>query len=230
MFLLSVGCSAKQLTHFVSFLSLQTPIYSRYQPNHHFASPAFMRFFPNKTHKHTRTGLCIEPNPTYWKNLTYYRPHCQIVGAVVGDKRLAPVAFRYAAGDHGGIAGHGFDNGPRWATVSQLAYTVPLLEILQRYQAPIDIDYLSLDVEGAEPFILLNFPIQQYRIKIITGERLRGEIRVFLKKHGYAFVRRLSGWGESLWVHESIWEELDWSVLDRLLGDSVPPPTQGAAA
>ena len=161
-----------------------------------------------------RNGLCIEPNPIYWKNLTYRS--CQTVGAVVGKRRLEEVSFRYEAGDHGGIAGEGFDNGKRWQRNSLPAYTVPLVEILQRYEAPTEIDYLSLDVEGAESFIMLQFPLQHYRIKIITAERLRGEIRNYLKTAGYVFVRRLTRWGESLWVHESVHDELDWSVLERL--------------
>jgi hypothetical protein len=162
----------------------------------------------------SRTGLCIEPNPIYWKNLTYRS--CQTVAAVVGPDRLQEVMFRYEAGDHGGIADDGFDNGKRWQSRSLPAYTVPLIEIFARYNAPIEIDYLSLDVEGAEEFVMKQFPLSQYRIKIITAERLRGEIRTFLKAHGYEFIRKLTRWGESLWVHESVKDELDWSVLERL--------------
>ena len=161
-----------------------------------------------------RTGLCIEPNPIYWKNLTYRA--CQTVGAVVGRARDEEIWFRYEAGDHGGISGEGFDNGKRWQRTSSPSYTIPLEDILQRYHAPVDIDYLSLDVEGAESFIMLNFPLSRYRIKIITAERLRGEIRGFLKSHGYVFVQRLTRWGESLWVHESVKDDLDWNILETL--------------
>ena len=60
------------------------------------------------------------------------------------------VYFRFEAGDHGGIADEGFDNGKRWQRSSERRYTVPLLEILRdRARAPVTIDYLSLDVEGA---------------------------------------------------------------------------------
>lgn len=126
------------------------------------------------------------------------------------------VYFRFEAGDHGGIADDGFDNGKRWQRHSVLKYTVPLLEILRdRVRAPTTLDYLSLDVEGAETFIMLNFPLDEFQIKILTAERLRGEIRGYLKSHGFEFVQRLTRWGESLWVHKSVWEDLDWSVLER---------------
>lgn len=161
------------------------------------------------------TGLCIEPNPWYWYNLSLFRPNCQLVAAVVGRTRDEQVFFRYTAGDHGGIADAGFDNGKRWQRESLPAWTVPLEEILQRNRAPHVIDYLSLDVEGAESFIMMQFPWHVYKIKVITAERLHGDIRRYLQKHGYEFVKRLSAWGESLWVHTSFKHELDMSAVDR---------------
>jgi hypothetical protein len=164
------------------------------------------------------TGLCIEPNPLYWYNLTMQRT-CQVIGAVVGgtqsSSRNEAVYFRMEAGDHGGIAGDGFDNGKRWQKNSQIMYTVPLLEIFQRNNVPKVIDYLSLDVEGAETFIMLGFPLNEYKIKIITAERLKGEIRRYLKEHGYEFVKRLSHFGESLWVHSDYMAELDMGAVER---------------
>lgn len=141
---------------------------------------------------------------------------CHTVAAVVGATRLEPVWFRFKAGELGGIADEGFDNGKRWQRASERAYTVTLFEIFERYNVPKEIDYLSLDVEGAETFVMKNFPLSQYRIKIITAERLKGDIREFLKQHGYEFVERLTRWGESLWVHSSVRDELDWTVLERL--------------
>jgi len=158
-------------------------------------------------------GLCVEPNPIYWHNLTFRE--CQVIGAVVGQNRMEQVYFRFEAGDHGGIAGEGFNNGKRWQRSSQLKYTVTLLEILERTHAPIQIDYLSLDVEGAESFIMMNFPLDRYKIKVITAERLKGPIRAYLKQHGYEFIQRLTRWGDSLWVHESIKSSLDMTALDR---------------
>jgi hypothetical protein len=159
-------------------------------------------------------GLCIEPNPAYWYNLTLARK-CQVIGAVVGQERMEQVHFRFKAGDHGGISGEGFDNGKRWQRESLLTYTVTLQEILERTHAPIEIDYLSLDVEGAEAFVLRNFPLNKYKIKIITAERLRGEARRYLVANGFQFLKRLTKWGESLWAHESVLDSLDMSALER---------------
>ena len=180
------------------------------------------------------TGLLLEPNPIYWYNLSYYRRRSHIIGAVVGNASnpQEEVYFRFPAGDHGGIANDGFNNGKRWQSESQKKFTVPLVDILQRFRAPSVIDYLSLDVEGAETYILQNFPFanlsrsrndatnrlgyysttttpppstgagRTYHIKVITAERLRGTIRQYMNHHQYRFIQKLTRWGESLWVHQ----------------------------
>jgi hypothetical protein len=146
-------------------------------------------------------GLCIEPNPVYWYNLTHYRPNCQLVGAVVGRTTMEQVPFRYSGNEHGGIAGDGFDNGKRWKQKSTYEYTISLLDLFQRYQVPKVVDYLSLDVEGAEGFIMSAFPLKEYRIKLLTVERPKKELCDFLESHGYKNIQRLSSWGETLWAH-----------------------------
>ena len=135
---------------------------------------------------------------------------------MAGPRRLEELHFRFQAGDHGGIAADGMDNGKRWQRSSEKVYSVPLLEILQRYEAPHLMEYLSLDVEGAETFIMKDFPFHDYQFKIITAERLKGEIRQILKANGYEFVRKLTRWGESLWVHQDFKDHMDWSTLERL--------------
>lgn len=59
------------------------------------------------------------------------------------------------------------------------------------------------------------FPLDQYRIRVITGERLKEDIREYLEMHGYEYVMDLSTFGEALWVHSASRSELDWSALER---------------
>lgn len=158
------------------------------------------------------TGLCIEPNPMYWANLTYR--DCQVVAAIVGNQRMEEVRFRFDNGDHGGITGAGFDNGENVKRKAEPKYTVTLKEILQRFNAPKQIDYLSLDVEGAEEFIMKNFPLNDYTISMMTVERPRDSLRSLFDKNGFKFVKRLSSWGETVWAHESIMDTLDLSRLE----------------
>lgn len=157
------------------------------------------------------TGLCVEPNPMYWANLTYR--DCQVVAAIAGDKRMEEVFFRFDAGDHGGIIG--FDNGQHLKRVSQPKYTVTLTEILTRFNAPKKIDYMSLDVEGAEEFIMQHFPLTDYTISLMTVERPKDTLRALFEKNGFQFITRLSRWGETLWAHESVMDSLDLSTIDE---------------
>jgi len=165
--------------------------------------------------KYQWTGLCIEPNPQYWENLVY-RTNCKVVAAVVGNERMQEVHFRFEAGDHGGIAGSGFDNGPKFKSTSQVRYTVTLEEILIKFQAPPRIDYLSLDVEGAEEFIMKGFPFEKYHISIMTTERPSNPLRKLLEQNGFKNLARLTRWGEIMWAHESVWDSLDRSILGRI--------------
>jgi hypothetical protein len=119
-------------------------------------------------------GICIEPNAKYW-DLHVHRT-CQVVAAVVGATRMEPVNFVVPKGSRapsGGIEHASFDNRPDGSNTANIAtkkssqtmYTVPLLEILTRYHSPLVIDYMSLDVEGAEYFIMKDFPFHSIAFK-----------------------------------------------------------------
>lgn len=165
-------------------------------------------------------GLCIEPNARYWWSLAHRQ--CHVIGAVVGRQRLQEVQFKFPnrAAAQGGIVG--FDN----AEASRFGedaprLTVRLEEILERYNAPAVIDYLSLDVEGAETFVLETFRFERYRFRIITVERPTDELKRLLTRHGYVELKQLKRWGETLWAHELEQKQLDWTALDLDTAESV---------
>ena len=138
---------------------------------------------------------------------------CQVVGAVIGKTRMEQVSF-VLSWELGGIAGSDFDNKQQPPGAETTAfYTVPLLEVLQRNRAPRVIDYFSLDVEGAEMYIMEDFPFDQYLIRILTIERPGMSLRSLLEQHGYKLLMVISDFGETLWCHESQMEILDLTVL-----------------
>lgn len=162
------------------------------------------------------TGVCIEPNSDHWWGLSQGRK-CQVVGAVIGQKTMDEVKFRVknidGVGGHGGIIAHGMKNKNAPASDSKAFYTVMLEEVFRELDVPRQIDYFSLDVEGAEEFIMRAFPFKEYDISLLTIESSSPDFRSFLVGHGFKMVARLGE--DTLWAHESIKNELDPTELSK---------------
>jgi Methyltransferase FkbM domain len=155
-------------------------------------------------------GICIEANPSYWDGLSFRR--CEVVGAVAGSDR-EEVKFNFK-GVLGGIVGERFDNTAKKVGKTGLIprLTVRLEEIFQRFGAPSVIDYFSLDVEGAEDLVLRESVLSRYRFKVITLERPKENLQELLVANGYTLLKKLSPWGETLWIHNSAKSELDLTI------------------
>jgi Methyltransferase FkbM domain len=162
-------------------------------------------------------GICIEPNSVYWPSLSYRR--CHVVGAVAGGDR-EEVDFFFSRGKNGvlgGIVGEQYDNNEtsRYEGWREPRLTVTLVEVFQRYKVPEIIDYFSLDVEGAEGIVLTQSVLSRYRFKVISLERPKDELQELLLLNGYTMLKKLSNWGETLWAHESVLQELDLSGFEK---------------
>ena len=150
------------------------------------------------------TGLCVEPNPVYWYGLSHRR--CTVVGALVSGTISEQVKVKFR-GVFGGIVGK-LDNKlanrhkePDAEEVTR--YTAPISEVLQKFNVPHVIDYLSLDVEGSEYEIMKDFPFKDYTFKVLTVERPNKKLKSLLTENGYIFLAELATWGEYLWCHNS---------------------------
>ena len=79
------------------------------------------------------------------------------------------------------------------------------MTILDKFNAPNTIEYLSLDVEGAEEFIFLDFPLHEpYTFKVISIERPKDKLKKKLEKSGYKQVMDFKR-GDTLWAHKSVY-------------------------
>lgn len=149
-------------------------------------------------------GICIEGNPEYWYELGRYRT-CTIVGAFVGgmeenDGQQVDIALRSS---FGGIVNKDFDNKKSEETVKR--DLVSIKTILNDAECPEIIDYFSLDVEGAESFVMKDFPWEMYTFRFLTIERPKDDLVELLNFHGYSkYKKNLSKWGETLWIHKSV--------------------------
>ena len=71
-------------------------------------------------------------------------------------------------------------------------YTITLNDLLEQSNAPLYIDYLSLDTEGSELEILKSVDFSRYKFGIIDVEHnfvepRRSQIRNLLESNGYKF-------------------------------------------
>lgn len=158
---------------------------------------------------HGWKGLCVEPNPAYWYRLGH-RTGCTVVGAMVGgDSPISkePRAVRFR-GVYGGLTdtmdARLANRKKEPPAPTEYRYMVSFETLLEKFSVPSTIDYLSLDVEGAEYLVMEKFPFDRYLIRVLTVERPSANLRDLLQAHGYMFLKDLAWWGETLWAHKSM--------------------------
>ena len=77
--------------------------------------------------------------------------------------------------------------------------SVSLHDLLLAFHAPARINYLSLDVEGAEDAVLREFPFSNYTFGALTIERPSQLLQKLLASHGYQLACRKA----ELYVHSA---------------------------
>ena len=108
----------------------------------------------------------------------------EIIKECIGSTDGQEVEFRIDNKLLAGIVGEQFDNNHflreeelKTAEIINLK-TRKLETILDENNAPKIIDYLSLDVEGAEEFILSSFNFEKYKFKFMTIERPTNKLNI----------------------------------------------------
>lgn len=85
--------------------------------------------------------------------------------------------------------------------------SVSAIDVFHKMNVPRHIDYFSLDVEGAEEFIMKAFPLEDFHISLLSVEGSTPSLGEFLVSNGFRMVARLGE--DALWAHESIKDELN---------------------
>lgn len=160
-------------------------------------------------------GICIEPNPIFFEQLTKNRKNAINLNVCI-DGENHEVEFRYDNRFRGGIIDDDTDNNFKYrAEQIENAYknnkvitlqTKTLEQILDDCNAPKVIDFLSLDIEGAETRCMRNFPFDKYTFLAMVIERPTEELNRILFENGYVFVKnskKLNPY-DSCYVHKSI--------------------------
>jgi FkbM family methyltransferase len=140
------------------------------------------------------SGLCIEPNDMYFRQLKTQRT-CTVSNALVSDTEGQTVTFCNSEAASGILDAHVGPFTRKNVTATKITST--LANELSKANAPHIIDYLSLDVEGHEYTILSTFPFDTYKFRCLTvehnephvGPEMRNKIRAILEENGYRFVK-----------------------------------------
>ena len=146
-------------------------------------------------------GICIEPNPKYIDLLRQQRK-CSVMPHAI-DSTEHDVTFEFGGGTMGGIADGRFDNRPSTAKAVRILRTRTLQSVLREASAPPVIDFLSLDVEGAESAVLSpSFTWSEYTFLVLIIERPPPDLNARLFAHGYLFVK-LMHTADVCYVHKT---------------------------
>ena len=147
-------------------------------------------------------GLCIDGNPRYIQKLKTSKRTCTVVHAIVDscmDKEVSWVN----RGAVGGIVAADTDN-TKTSLRTVKGTTRTLADILNSTNAPRRIDFLSLDVEGAEWRAMQTFPFDKYQFLTIAIERPPPWLNRLLFKNRYVWVENSRFDEDSFFVHEML--------------------------
>ena len=152
--------------------------------------------------KYKWNGICCEPIPDKFTQLVKNRPNSICYDKAVYNSSGLIVNFDIANDSDmlSGISNH-IDN--HKSIVDKNKTTIPvqtisLLDLLKNANAPLFIEYMSLDTEGSEFEILKNFDFEKYTFGLIDVEHnyvepRRTNIKKLLLSKGYIYK------GENKW-------------------------------
>ena len=138
-------------------------------------------------------GICVEPEDSFYKVLQRLRS-CEKDNRCLSDRTGDTVEFLVYPDDRARSGILALNKNDTWAAehdaegVTTTKETVTLADLLQQHDAPATINYMCLDVEGAERTILEPFDFEgPHRILAISVEGSKCD--ELLTARGYSRVR-----------------------------------------
>jgi FkbM family methyltransferase len=157
------------------------------------------------------TGLLVEPHPQRHPEVVKNRSSIIEMACLTDKAGDVTFTLNQDAPGTSGILGEmsepnrvhaGFD---RKEMPSITVPGIPLWELLRRHDAPKVIEYLSLDIEGAEWLALKDFPFDEFRILAMTIERGgRDYVRLARKLRGEGYRLAKVRGPDDFFYHESL--------------------------
>jgi FkbM family methyltransferase len=157
-------------------------------------------------------GICVEAIPNKFEKLVKNRPNSKCVSKAVFSESGLKVPFsichslELVSGMNDYLGGNWKSTVENNRTVIEVD-TMTLTEILDQNEAPLFIDYLSLDTEGTELEILKSVDLNKYTFGLIDVEHNyleepRKNIRDFLTANGYTF--KTDNMWDDQYIHNSL--------------------------
>jgi FkbM family methyltransferase len=159
-------------------------------------------------YKYNWKGICVECNPIHFNNLINNRPNCNNCRYAVYSEDDKTMDF--INDDDGGCSGFVETNSHNFILHKQVieVKTKKLSTILEKFNAPNFIEFLSIDTEGSEFDILNAHDFDKYLFGYICVEHNfidgnRKKIRELLESKGYIFYRENNV--DDDYIHNSIY-------------------------
>ena len=146
--------------------------------------------------KYNWKGVCCEPLPAFFEKLIINRPNSYWCNGALYNQSGLYVDFDIPYNDLCSGISQNINAHKEYVEKSKQIITVKtitLLDLLDRINAPLFIEYLSLDTEGSEYEILKNFDFSKYIFGLIHVEHnyvepQRTHIRELLLSNGYIYI------------------------------------------
>lgn len=158
-------------------------------------------------------GLLFEPNPHFKEKIMINRTS-KLIEKCISDRNDQKIKFRIDNGMLGGIVSESTDNNFKYrsdelkkANIIEIN-TSTLDKELDRNNAPSLIDYMSLDVEGAEYLVLKNFPFDKYKFRCMSIERPNKQLDILLDLNNYRQVAHLKF--DVIYVHQDYLNDINF--------------------
>lgn len=157
------------------------------------------------------SGICVDPNPQTIKSLSGARD-CNICDLAVWETSGQVKPFKFLQ-DQTEFYGWNLRSGLSETVVGLDSrysefnvFTISLNDLLELYNAPYEIDYISMDLEGSELNVLRSFDFTENLVKIWTIEHSNDaqehEIFTIMSSNNYVLKNKTGQ--ENWYVHKSI--------------------------
>lgn len=156
-------------------------------------------------------GICAEPIPSKFEQLVKNRPNSKCSDNAVYNQSNLDVIFDIAnecpllSGISNTLNYHKNRDDSKKTKIT--VKTISLNDLLEKFDAPLFIEYLSLDTEGSELEILKSVNFQKYIFGLIHVEHnfiepLRTKIKTLLTSNDYIYIKE-NQW-DDFYKHKSM--------------------------